>query len=75
MVDNISGHHEVLRDIRCIRQNYPWFHPPPESKNEEEEVEVRGEEKEYNNDMEGSLTNTSDGLNHTIVHQNNCQAI
>ena len=39
MVDDIAGHHGMLRDIGHIHETHPWFQPPPESEYEEE-VEV-----------------------------------
>ena len=86
MREEIEGHHQVLRDIRSIRENHPWFRPPPEPPVEEEaeaeeeteaEEEVLEEEEweSVDSEMESSVANTSDEEGHAIVHQHDRAAI
>ena len=61
IVDNITGHHRVLRDIHHIRETHPWFQSPPGSE-EEEEVGMGGEIVEVESDAQNM------GSNITISH-------
>ena len=77
MREEIEGHQQVLRDIRSIRENHPWFRPPPEPPVEEEAGagEVLVEDEDWDSEMESSVANTSDEEGHAIVHQYDRQAI
>ena len=80
MREDIEGHHQVLRDIRSIRENHPWFRPPPEPpvEVEAEAGEEALEEEEWesvDSEMESSVANTSDEEGHAIVHQHDRAAI